>query len=304
MSRATSKGGGKRGSSKKEAAQARATSEAVARLEDELEAMRQQQQENERRIFEMRQELELARDWYQGLYDRGPAPCVTHDGAGIIEDMSHSAAALLGVDPIHSRGKPLRLYVALSHRRLFWEHLNKARVEGMPVETELKMQRRGGATFEAKLATQPTAGRRYLTAIVDLSRRAPRLKDDTLRMLVDRATGMNASRVKTEGVLSVAPTTAMVVLTVLEELGRSSAEYGALSSSAGSVLVRVLPAERDGVPALELDWEEAGAPREPAAMVAPVGLVAAGVAQALGGAARVTRTPAGTCCALVFPIPS
>lgn len=105
--------------------------------------------------------------------------------------------------------------------------------------------------------------------------------------------------------LLLRPKVALSLGMALHELATNASKYGALSADVGQVAVWWTPSTADGVPFLDLFWQERGGPTVHPRSRRGFGsrLIEQGLAHELGGSARLDYLPDGLYCTIRFPMP-
>jgi PAS domain S-box-containing protein len=122
-------------------------------------------------------ELKTAIQRYVDLYDLAPVAYMSFDRVGVIEEANVAATQLLNRSRAALIGNPFAFYVAEEDSRLFLNHLLRCRSSKARFETELRLRKRGGEVFLARLLSTPSfssmdgTAPHYQTAIVDLTER-------------------------------------------------------------------------------------------------------------------------------------
>jgi two-component system invasion response regulator UvrY len=139
------------------AAPARAGEVVLEALEDlgtvleELHVADEELREQNEELALARLEVEMARQWYQELFDLAPDGYLVTDTAGVIQEANQAAAAMLDLSPQHLVGKPFILFVASEAHRAFRTQLNRLQqFEGIQ-EWQIDIQTRQGPSFPAAL---------------------------------------------------------------------------------------------------------------------------------------------------------
>jgi PAS domain S-box-containing protein len=95
---------------------------------------------------------------YQHLFQYAPDAYLLTDLNGIIREANHSAAHLLGVQPRFLAGKTLASFVAPEDRPRLRGEIGRWRSEPAAKSIELRLQPRGGRTFDASLTLSVARG--------------------------------------------------------------------------------------------------------------------------------------------------
>lgn len=104
-----------------------AQDEVVEELQASLEELRISQDELIRQnesLAEMQQRINIERMRYRELFDLAPEAIILSDADGIIREGNQEAANLLGVRQRYLAGKPLAVFLNLSHRKELRESLS------------------------------------------------------------------------------------------------------------------------------------------------------------------------------------
>ena len=104
--------------------------------------------------------------------------------------------------------------------------------------------------------------------------------------------------------IKMPPRMALALALALQELATNAAKYGALSTREGRIGIRWGMTRVDGVPQLQLRWEESGGPpvAEPTRRGFGTPLIERGLAQDLGGDVRIDFAPTGVVCTVEAPL--
>jgi PAS domain S-box-containing protein len=128
-------------------------------------------------LLEAQAELEASRARYAELYDSAPVGYATLNRAGLIEELNLAGARLLNCDRRESIRRPLRVYIALSDRKKFLQHLAQIRRHPGRASVELELKHRSGepAVFVELITTPPAIDEglaaRYQSALIDITKR-------------------------------------------------------------------------------------------------------------------------------------
>jgi len=95
---------------------------------------------------------------YQHLFQYAPDAYLLTDLNGIIREANHSAANLLGVQPRFLAGKTLVSFVAVEDRPRLRGEIGRWQSEPAAKSIELRLQPRGGRTFDASLTLSVARG--------------------------------------------------------------------------------------------------------------------------------------------------
>lgn len=197
---------------------------------------------------------------------------------------------------------------AEEHEQLLIHELNHRVKNTLATVQALAMQtfRQGAGshvafdTFEARLQA--------LSAAHDVLTRE-KWKGADIRDIVDRALAAwsrgAASRVELKGpALRLRPEAALALALALHELATNASKYGALSNAVGVVDIRWSTSGRGDAPAFRLEWQERDGPpvKAPARTGFGARLIEQGLAQDLGGSARLTFAEAGVECVVDAPL--
>jgi two-component system sensor kinase FixL len=140
----------------------------------ELEAQNQALREAQARLEELR-------DRYFELYDSAPVGYFTLSSRGLIAEANLKCAALLGTDQSGLTGQAITRFILADDRPAFSRFCERAGTDSRPANSELRMLRRDGSQFWARLEAAPanTQGHgqtiRFALSDVTESRRADSL---------------------------------------------------------------------------------------------------------------------------------
>lgn len=121
---------------------------------DLLHELRVHQIELEMQNTELRRaqrDIEASHERYVRLYDFAPIGYLTVNKFGIIEAANLTMAKMLGVERGKLLDASLHLYIARNDRDVYYLHRLQLFESRAPQACELKMLRKGGATFDARL---------------------------------------------------------------------------------------------------------------------------------------------------------
>ena len=148
----------------------------VAAFQHTLEELRVADEElrmQHEELLATREALTQERARYAALFTLAPDGYLVTDGAGVLQEVNHAAAALLGVPADTLVGKPLVVYVARADRRAFHTHLTqlvRCPRQGPGPPWELHLQPRQGSPVPVSLTVAsdppPPAPARWLYWLV------------------------------------------------------------------------------------------------------------------------------------------
>ncbi len=102
-------------------------------------------------LRETQQLLEAMRDKYAALYEIAPVGYLTLDNNGLIMEANLTIAAMLGVERVSLINQPLAIFIALEDRDNFYFHYRQIGQTTNSQACELKMVKRHGGQFYARL---------------------------------------------------------------------------------------------------------------------------------------------------------
>jgi PAS domain S-box-containing protein len=145
----------------------------MARTE-QLEKQRLKLKAQNQQLEETHHELEKSRDRYSDLYNFAPLGYVSLDGHGIIREINHTGADLLGVERPLLLDTPFISYVIEKDKRLLLDHLHRCRQTKGHVTTELSIRSKKDGLFHMQLYSvrvkdSESRGTLYRTAITDIT---------------------------------------------------------------------------------------------------------------------------------------
>jgi PAS domain S-box-containing protein len=127
------------------------TIEKAKMLMHELEVHQVELEMQNQELREAQHHLEEARDQYTDLFDFAPVGYLILDEKGVIENINLTACALLGVDRLQIKGKPLSAYMSGEESRTLFLNLRKAIQKESLEPFELQMTHNGIGSFTALL---------------------------------------------------------------------------------------------------------------------------------------------------------
>lgn len=83
---------------------------------------------------------EASSSWNRALFESASDPLLVTNPDGVVHDANAAAGAILGVDPLLLRGKPLDVFIALEERLAFRWRMATLRGEALPARFDLRMQ--------------------------------------------------------------------------------------------------------------------------------------------------------------------
>lgn len=124
-------------------------------------------------------------DWYSDLYEFAPTAHLSLDASGLIRDINLTGAALLQFERQRLLGRPLRLHVVVSDRRVFLEHMRRCRSGLGQVLSELRLLRADGSQLPVQLLSKGDGaslgqGPMFRSVLIDLSER--KRNEEVLRL--------------------------------------------------------------------------------------------------------------------------
>jgi PAS domain S-box-containing protein len=96
-------------------------------------------------------ELESSRRKYADLYDFSPMGYFTFDKNGLIREVNHTGAGMLGMEKRFLVGKPLQNFIGPDGRTAFRDHLTEVFRTGTRQTCEIDLNRKDGVLFPAQL---------------------------------------------------------------------------------------------------------------------------------------------------------
>ena len=141
----------------------------VARLRAVEERLRT---ENEH-LLDTQRALEENRDRYSALFDSAPAPWLTLDRLGTIQDLNLMALTLMGADRPRLVGTPLTALVFPADRRRLLDHLLSSQTASLPLDCELRLATGDASLVPVRLSTRGAApgGENLMVVLTDLRER-------------------------------------------------------------------------------------------------------------------------------------
>lgn len=97
----------------------------------------------------------LADGAYRQLYDLAPVPWIVLDMNGIVLDVNAACGEALGSAPAALLGTPLSMWAASESRAALLEHIRLCRGSRVPVESQILLRSRSGATTAVRLHSRP-----------------------------------------------------------------------------------------------------------------------------------------------------
>ena len=96
-------------------------------------------------------DLEITRSRYADLYDFAPVGYLTLNKHGQIDNLNLTAAMQLGIERVHLINKHFQYFVAQPDKKDFFSHLNGIFDKRKRQITEVRLTRKGGEQFHARL---------------------------------------------------------------------------------------------------------------------------------------------------------
>lgn len=115
----------------------------------EVHQIELEMQNEELRIAQL--ELEYTRERYFDLYDLAPIGYCTISAKGLILETNLSAAALLGIPRFSLNNQPISKYILKDDQDIFYLHRKHLLETGKPQSCELRMKKKNGTSFWARL---------------------------------------------------------------------------------------------------------------------------------------------------------
>lgn len=140
------------------------------------------------------EELEAAGRKYADLYNFAPVGYFTLDKKGVITEVNLTGASLLGAKKSILIGTPLNSFLAsASESRIFFEHRAEALRKGSKAVCEVKMKRKNGTDFYARIESIRCdgcdgAGDAVRTVVIDVTDR--KIAEESLRRYARRLVEM------------------------------------------------------------------------------------------------------------------
>lgn len=106
-------------------------------------------------LREAQARLEELRDRYFELYDSAPVSYFTLSSRGLIAEANLKCAALLGTDQSKLTGQAITRFILADDRPTFTRFCEQAGTASRPANSELRMLRRDGSQFWARLEAAP-----------------------------------------------------------------------------------------------------------------------------------------------------
>jgi PAS domain S-box-containing protein len=153
----------------------RSSSKTTARLKEALALQRELTRLEAERWLEVNHRLEESLAIFKALYEDAPVGYLTLSDAGVVIDVNHRAALLLGRTRRSIRGRPLLFFVDRSTTDRLLRHLLRCRSGESPVATEVMFGLGHDETRQVELISRRTwlAGGRiaFQTVVNDLTER-------------------------------------------------------------------------------------------------------------------------------------
>jgi len=141
------------------------------KLIHDLDVHRAELQMQNEELRQARSELEESREKYVDLYDFAPVGYLTFSDHGLVTDLNHTAARLLGIEKRSLVNKPLSPFVDKESQDTFHLYLKRVLKSGAREVCELVLKRKDGTTFDARLESVVMGnGKKTIrTALTDIS---------------------------------------------------------------------------------------------------------------------------------------
>jgi PAS domain S-box-containing protein len=133
---------------------------------DQLQTTEEELERRNDELLDVHAALAAEARRFQLFFDAAPIAYLVTDRAGTISEANDAAAELVGTPPRFLLGKPLAALVDIAHRRRFRHELLALRSEEARAEVELRMRRRRGIAFDARIRALAT-GDSIMWAILD-----------------------------------------------------------------------------------------------------------------------------------------
>ena len=143
------------------------------KLIHDLDVHRAELEMQNEELREARAELEESREKYIDLYDFAPVGYLMFNDHGLVTDLNHTAARLLGIEKRSVINKPLSPYVDRESQDTFHLYLRRVLKSGVKEVCELALKRKDGTLFDARMESVVTGnGKKTIrTALMDISER-------------------------------------------------------------------------------------------------------------------------------------
>ena len=129
--------------------------EALANILHELHTYQIELELQNEELRQAQIELKKSQERYVDLYDFAPAGYVTVSEKGLIFEANITAADMLGIARGHLIRKPLSKFIADDDQDIYYTHSRKAMESRKLQACELRMRRKDGVLFWAKLECTP-----------------------------------------------------------------------------------------------------------------------------------------------------
>ncbi|MFZ2197809.1 MAG: PAS domain S-box protein, partial [Thermodesulfovibrionales bacterium] len=139
-----------------------------------------------------KKDIEASRQQFADLYDFAPVGYFTFDRSGVVLEVNHTGAAMLGVERTKLVKTPLMPFVSKKDRDKFNNHCQKVFRTGKRLSCELELTRKNGKAFFAKLESVPADSGAFRAVMNDITKRnkageALRESEEKYRGIFDRA---------------------------------------------------------------------------------------------------------------------
>ena len=127
------------------------TEEDIRRLVHELEVHQIELVMQNLELHRIQEELELSRNKYAELYDFAPVSYFTFDTRGLIKEVNHAGAQMLGIDKRPLTNKPFISFIADSDgREIFSKHLKSVLQKQGVQRCEIGLKGKDGEVISAQ----------------------------------------------------------------------------------------------------------------------------------------------------------
>ena len=146
--------------------------ESVKKLVHELNVHQMELEMQNEELRSAQEALEKSRSKFSYLYDFAPIGYFTCDHKGVILEINLTGAGQLGYERTILIGRPFALYLQSGEMQAFLSHLKKVFETGSKQSCELKLKRKNGSHFDARLESTISVydkGAQCLTAVMDIT---------------------------------------------------------------------------------------------------------------------------------------
>jgi PAS domain S-box-containing protein len=113
--------------------------------------------------------IEESRQKYTELYDFAPVGYFTLDKKGVVVDINLTGASQLGIERGFIVGKPFSLYIDSDYKSTFFLHREKVFKKGGRYSCELRLIRKDGSRFDARLDSILSENQMCFTSVSNIS---------------------------------------------------------------------------------------------------------------------------------------